>query len=71
MFTQIFPILTTSDMTKALWFYAAGCDAAVAELRDAGVPVLREPAGQEWGERTAMVEDPDGSRVLGAAKGVG
>ncbi|GAA4594728.1 VOC family protein [Planotetraspora phitsanulokensis] len=122
MFTQLFPILTTTDMTKALWFYrdliggevtyrfpdvgepvyvslrigesalgigrqdepgtlvndritlwvyADDCDAAIAELRDAGVPVLREPADQEWGERMAMVEDPDGNRVLVAAKGIG
>lgn len=44
--------------------YAGDCDAAVAKLRDAGVPVVREPADQPWGERVAMVEDPDGNPVL-------
>lgn len=51
-----------------LWVYADDCDAAVATLRDAGVPVVREPADQPWGERVAMVEDPDGNPVLVAGK---
>lgn len=39
-------------------------DAAVAELRAAGVPVLVEPADQPWGERLAYVQDPEGNPVM-------
>lgn len=41
----------------------ADVDGFVGELRDAGVPVLAEPADQVWGERVAYVEDPDGNPV--------
>jgi lactoylglutathione lyase len=44
--------------------YAADCDAAVAALREAGVPIIDEPADQDWGERLARVADPDGNRVI-------
>jgi lactoylglutathione lyase len=47
-----------------LWVYAQDCDAAVARLRDGGVPVVEEPADQPWGERMATVLDPDGNRVI-------
>lgn len=51
-----------------LWVYTDDCDAAVATLRHAGVPVVQEPADQPWGMRVAMVEDPDGNPVVVAAK---
>jgi lactoylglutathione lyase len=51
-----------------LWLYADDCDAAVGKLRDAGVPVLAEPADQPWGERMAIVTDPDGNRVIIASR---
>jgi lactoylglutathione lyase len=54
-----------------LWVYADDCDAAVAKLRDAGVPVLQPPADQPWGERMALVQDPDGNRVFVAARSTG
>jgi lactoylglutathione lyase len=44
--------------------YCDDVDAAVGELRDAGVPVLLAPADQPWGERMAYVEDPDGNPVM-------
>lgn len=47
-----------------LCVYTGDCDAAVAVLRTAGVPVLQEPADQPWGERMACVADPDGNRVV-------
>jgi lactoylglutathione lyase len=53
-----------------LWVYATDCDAAVSDLRAAGVPVIEEPADQPWGERMATVTDPDGNRVIVAARGV-
>jgi lactoylglutathione lyase len=48
----------------ALWVYAVDCDAAVARLRAAGVPIVEEPMSQPWGERTARVLDPDGNEVV-------
>jgi lactoylglutathione lyase len=51
-----------------LWVYADDCDKAVERLRDAGVPVLQEPADQPWGERMATVTDPDGNRVIVATR---
>ena len=39
-------------------------DAAVAELRAAGAPVLVEPTDQPWGERLAYVQDPEGNPVM-------
>jgi lactoylglutathione lyase len=38
-------------------------DAAVAELRGAGVTVLREPFDSEAGNRVAYIADPDGNWV--------
>lgn len=117
MFTEMFPIITTPDLDRALWFYrdllgatvsytfagpdgapayvgldlgsthlgvgrdpeterddggqrislwvyADDCDAAVADLREAGVTILEEPADQPWGERVARVADPDGNLVI-------
>jgi lactoylglutathione lyase len=47
----------------ALWLYADDVDAEVEALRVAGVEVTQEPADQEWGERMAIVLDPDGNQV--------
>ena len=47
-----------------LCIYADDVDAAVADLRAAGVPVLAEPADQPWGDRMAYVEDPEGNPVM-------
>jgi len=52
-----------------LWLYADDCDAAVARLRAAGVRVEQDPADQPWGERMAVVLDPDGNRVMIATRG--
>jgi lactoylglutathione lyase len=46
-----------------LCVYAEDCDAAIAQLRAHGVPVLDEPADQPWGERMARVADPEGNAV--------
>jgi lactoylglutathione lyase len=46
--------------STALWLYTDDVDGAVSRLRDAGVPVVAEPADQSWGERVASVSDPDG-----------
>jgi lactoylglutathione lyase len=47
-----------------LWVYAADVDAAIGQLRAAGVTVVAEPADQPWGERMARVSDPDGNAVI-------
>jgi lactoylglutathione lyase len=54
----------------ALWVYADDCDDAVAHLRDAGVEVVQEPTDQPWGERMAIVHDPDGNQVIVASRGL-
>ena len=46
-----------------LFVYVADVDATVAEVRDAGATVLREPAEMPWGERVAFVADPEGNVV--------
>jgi predicted enzyme related to lactoylglutathione lyase len=47
----------------ALWFYCDDVDAEVAALRDAGAEITREPADMDWGERMAIVLDPDGNEI--------
>jgi lactoylglutathione lyase len=48
----------------ALWLYADDVDAEIEALRAVGVPVAKEPADMEWGERMASVLDPDGNEVF-------
>jgi lactoylglutathione lyase len=57
------PDQTVNDRVT-LWVYAADCDAAIDQLRSAGVAVVAEPADQPWGERIARVVDPDGNPVI-------
>ena len=54
-----------------LWIYADDCDAGLDRLRDGGVKVVHEPMDQPWGERMATVVDPDGNRVIIAARAPG
>ncbi len=58
------PVVVPRPRPIALWVYADDCDAAVADLRAAGVPVIEEPTTQPWGERVARVLDPDGNEVI-------
>lgn len=39
-------------------------DAAVTELRTAGVTITAEPTDQPWGERTATILDPDNHSIM-------
>lgn len=52
-----------------LFVYVDDVDGTVARLRDAGVPVLREPEDMPWGERLAFVADPEGNPVTLASQG--
>lgn len=46
-----------------MFVYVADIDATVAELRERGRTILREPADMPWGERVGYVTDPDGNPV--------
>ena len=52
----------------SLCVYTGDCDAAVRKLRDAGTPVVEEPADQPWGERMARVTDPAGNEIVIVAR---
>jgi lactoylglutathione lyase len=66
------PNLTDGPSARfQLWTYVENCDAAVEQLRAAGVMVVEEPADQPWGERVARVLDPDGNLVLVGQAGAG
>jgi lactoylglutathione lyase len=54
-----------------LWVYVEDCDATVAALRQAGVNIVENPVDQPWGERVALVEDPDGIPVRIANRSAG
>jgi len=50
-----------------LWFYVGDVDRMTAQLAGAGATVVEEPTDREWGERTALLNDPFGTRLhLGA-----
>jgi lactoylglutathione lyase len=57
-----------------LWIYADDADAAVDRVIGAGATLLEPARDQPWGERVALVADPEGNRirigaVLGEARG--
>ncbi|MGI8412687.1 MAG: VOC family protein [Solirubrobacteraceae bacterium] len=46
-----------------LFVYVTDVDQTVAELREAGLSVVREPMDMPWGERVGFVADPEGNLV--------
>jgi uncharacterized glyoxalase superfamily protein PhnB len=46
-----------------VWVNTVDCDAALAALRADGFEPVEGPIDQPWGERVAMVIDPDGHRL--------
>jgi catechol 2,3-dioxygenase-like lactoylglutathione lyase family enzyme len=48
----------------ALWLQVRDVNAEHARLRQAGVPVLREPRTEPWGLIECWIADPDGVRVV-------
>jgi len=50
-----------------IWFYVDDVDRVTAELAGTGATIVEEPADQAWGERTALVTDPFGTRLWIAA----
>ncbi len=51
-----------------MFVYVSDVDEFVATLSAEGVPILRAPADMPWGERIAMVADPDGNPVALASE---
>jgi len=48
----------------ALWLQVRSLPAAVAELREAGVTVTREPRREPWGLDECWIADPDGRAIV-------
>ncbi|GGS41706.1 MULTISPECIES: VOC family protein [Actinokineospora] len=48
----------------AIWLQVRDLAAAVAELREKGVPIVREPRLEPWGLRESWLADPDGIRIV-------
>jgi uncharacterized glyoxalase superfamily protein PhnB len=46
-----------------IWFYVDDVDRVTAELAGNGATIVEEPADQAWGERTALIRDPFGTRL--------
>ncbi|HXA32930.1 MAG TPA: VOC family protein [Acidimicrobiales bacterium] len=57
------PAGPTGGPPIALWLQVREAEAAVAELADRGVPILRSPQLEPWGLIEAWIEDPDGLRI--------
>jgi len=50
------------------YVYCQDVDALAASARSAGATILRPPEDMFWGDRTAMIEDPDGYLWMFATK---
>ena len=48
----------------ALWLQVRSLPDAVAELRDAGVEITREPRREPWGLDECWIADPDGRAIV-------
>lgn len=46
-----------------LWIYASDVDAGVARACAVGATLLEPAADEPWGERVALVADPEGHRI--------
>ena len=54
-----------------MFVYTGDVDRLLADLRAEGVTVLRDPADMPWGERIAVIADPDGNPVSLATEPAG
>jgi predicted enzyme related to lactoylglutathione lyase len=61
--SEAVPPVPTGAPPIALWLQVRDAEAAVAELADRGVPILRAPQLEPWGLIEAWIEDPDGLRI--------
>jgi uncharacterized glyoxalase superfamily protein PhnB len=46
-----------------MFVYVADVDALIPALESDGIEVVQPPTDMPWGERVAMVRDPDGNPV--------
>lgn len=54
------PVTSKSAAPSPLVLYVDNLDAAIARAKKAGAEVIEAAADQSWGERTALLRDPDG-----------
>ena len=47
----------------ALWLSVTDCEAVTERARAAGAEIVAEPEDQPWGEKVAVVKDPDGLEI--------
>ncbi|GAA4416001.1 VOC family protein [Actinokineospora soli] len=52
------------DPDLAIWLQVRDLDAAVAELKAAGVPIDKEPKLEPWGLVESWLTDPDGIKIV-------
>ena len=57
-----------SNNRITLWAYTSGRDAGFGRLRLSGAQVVEDRADQPWGERRAIVLNPDGNRLTIGAR---
>ena len=48
----------------SLWLQVRDLSAAVAQLREQGVEIAREPKQEPWGLHESWIADPDGNRIV-------
>ena len=54
------PVTSKSSAPSPLVLYVDNVDVAVARAKKAGAEIVEAAADQAWGERTALLRDPDG-----------
>jgi PhnB protein len=54
------PVSLKSAPSSQLYIYIADLDAFVAKAVAAGAEVIEQPTDRSWGERTALLRDPEG-----------
>ncbi len=55
---------TREDIESDAYFYVEDADALLAEFRERGARVLREPMDEPYGLRDFVIETPEGHRLL-------
>jgi predicted enzyme related to lactoylglutathione lyase len=52
-----------AETAVALWLQVRSAEAALAELEERGVPIVRSARLEPWGLVEAWIDDPDGLRI--------
>jgi uncharacterized glyoxalase superfamily protein PhnB len=56
------PATSTAECPAMIYIYCPDVDALVVRASQAGATILSQPADMFWGDRTALLADPDGYR---------